>query len=198
MEHAPEGWIRAREAPAEPHAKRRLGGRVLPSHENSRATQSFAARDVKNQPPPGGGFLGTGTYHVHEHATAAINQGLSRGARIAIGVTTALCGAAMFLVAPASTEPRAIKFHAFSVFCFLLTAACFTTGRVRQFFGSVIGFAIFLLGVAYLADELRGGALGSGSRANPSVANAVTFLLFIGAPGAAYAWKARFGFRKPP
>jgi len=133
---------------------------------------------------------------MYEHANEAINQGLSRGARFTLGVTTALCGAAMFLVAPPMTEPRAMGFHAFSVFCFFIAAACFTSGRARQFFGSVIGCAIFLLGLAYLVEQLLGGPLLSESRGSSSVTNAASYLLLIGSPGLAYACKARFGFRK--
>ena len=135
---------------------------------------------------------------MYEHANATINRGLSRGARLTLGVTTALCGAAMFLVAPPMTEPRAMWFHAFSVFCFLITAACFTSGRIRQFIGSVIGSVIFLLGVAYLVEQLLGGPLLSESRGSSSVASAAKYFLFIGLPGAAYTYKARFGLRKTP
>lgn len=133
---------------------------------------------------------------MYENAEAVITGGLSRGARITLGVTTALCGAAMFLVAPPMSEPRALGFHAFSVFCFLIAAACFTSGRTRQFIGSVIGCAIFLIGAAYLAEQLLKGSLLSERRGDTSVAGASLFFFSIGLPGAAYAYRTRFGFRK--
>ena len=135
---------------------------------------------------------------MYGRANESINQGLSFGARLVLGLVAGLFGCVMFLAAPSSSDPKAIGFYAFGVFCMLITAACFTSGRVRQFIGSVIGCAIFLVGVAYLISELSGGVLLPGSRANPSAYNAIKYCLFIGIPGVVYAYKVRFGFRKAP
>lgn len=134
---------------------------------------------------------------MYERANSEINRGLSRGARLLLGFMSALFGLVMVLTAPAG-EPRAVWFYLFGAFCFFIALACFTSGRVRQFIGSLIGCAIFLAGVAYLAAELSGGVFWSGSRATPSAYNAVKYLLLIGIPGVAYAYKVRFGFRRAP
>lgn len=134
---------------------------------------------------------------MYERANSEINRGLSLGARLLLGCVSALFGLVMVLAAP-TREPRAVWFYAFGVFCFFITLACFTSGRVRQFIGSIIGCTIFLVGVAYLAVELSGGVFWSGSRASPSAYNAANYLLFIGIPGVVYAYKVRFGFRRAP
>ena len=134
---------------------------------------------------------------MYERANTEINRGLSFGARLLLGFMAALFGLVMVLTAPTG-EPRAVWFYAFGVFCFFIAVACFTSGRVRQFIGSLIGCTIFLVGVAYLVAELSGGTLWSGSRGSPSVYNAAKYLLLIGIPGVAYAYKVRFGFRRAP
>jgi hypothetical protein len=132
---------------------------------------------------------------MYERANAEINRGLSFGARLLLGFVAGLFGLIMVLTAPVG-ESRAIGFYGFGFFCLLISIACFTSGRVRQFIGSLIGCAIFAVGVAYLVAELFGGPLWSGRRSSPFVFNAVMYLLFIGIPGVVYAYKARFGFRK--
>jgi hypothetical protein len=135
---------------------------------------------------------------MYERANEAINQGLSFGARLVLGLIVGLFGVVMFLVAPSGADPKAIGFYGFGTFCFLVAISCFTSGRVRQFIGSVIGCTIFLVGAAYLLAELSDGVLWSGSRANPSAYNAVMYLILIGIPGVVYAYKVRFGFGKAP
>jgi len=130
---------------------------------------------------------------MYERANETINQGLSLGARLLLGAVSALFGVVMFLVA---TPDHLVGFYAFGAFCLSIAIACFTSGRLRQFIGSVIGCAIFLAGVAYLGAEVYEGRLWSGSRAEPSAFNAAGYLLFIGIPGVAYAYKVRFGFRR--
>lgn len=133
---------------------------------------------------------------MYEQANETINQGLSLGARIILGVISGLFGVVMLLVAPPTD--KAIYFYLFGAFCLFITVACFTKGRVRQFVGSSIGSAIFIMGLVYLVSELAGGVFWSGRRSESSVLNALMYLIFIGVPGAAYAFKARFGFPKKP
>jgi len=135
---------------------------------------------------------------MYRQSNEAINHGLSLGARIVLGSVAALFGTVMLLVAPPSTDTKTIGFYAFGAFCLLIAIACFTSGRVRQFIGSVIGCTIFFVGVAYLVAEFSAGTLSSSSHASPSAYNAVKYLLFIGIPGIVYAYKVRFGFRKAP
>lgn len=141
---------------------------------------------------------GVRAHHMlYERANKIItNQGLSLGARLLLGLVAGLFGAVMFLAAPPGTDSKAIGFYAFGLLCLLIAIACFTSGRVRQFIGSVIGCSIFLVGITYLVAELSGGKLWDST--NPSAYNAAKYLLFIGIPGIVYAYKVRFGFRKSP
>jgi tellurite resistance protein TehA-like permease len=131
---------------------------------------------------------------VYEQANKSINEGLSLGARIFLGSIAALFGAMMVLTGEGAANPAGVI--GFGVFCILIAVVCVVRGRVRQFVGSVIGTLIFLAGLAYLAHQLLGGTLISASRGEPSVLNAVLYLVFIGIPGATYAYKARFGFAR--
>ena len=133
---------------------------------------------------------------MYEQANNTITAGLSLGARITLGSISGLFGAVMMLIAPPTD--KAVYFYLFGTFCLLVTIACFTSGRVRQFIGSTIGAAIFLVGLWYLAKELMVGALWSGRRSEPSAFNALLYLFSIGVPGAAYAYKVRFGFAEKP
>ena len=128
---------------------------------------------------------------MYRKANETINQGLSLGARILLGSVAALMGAMMILIAE---PPNKAAFFAIGAFCLAIALACVTRGRVRQFIGSCIGVVIFLAGVAYLAWEIGNGVFWSGQRSQPSVVNAILYLVFIGVPGAAYAYKVRFGY----
>jgi hypothetical protein len=133
---------------------------------------------------------------MYEQANETINEGLSLGARITLGLISGLFGVVILLIAPPTDE--ALFPYLFGSFCLFVTIACFTRGRVRQFVGSIIGTAIFVIGLWYLASELLAGVFLSGGRSEPSVFNALFYLSFIGVPGAIYAYKARFGFAKRP
>ena len=133
---------------------------------------------------------------MYEQANETINKGLSLGARVTLGLVATLFGVVMVLIAPPTD--KAIYFYLFGVFCLLIAIACFTSGRFRQFVGSVIGSTMFGIGLVYLISEAMGGIYWTGRRSEPSVYNALFYLFFIGIPGAAYAYKARFGFRKLP
>ncbi|OBR76803.1 hypothetical protein [Xanthomonas arboricola] len=131
---------------------------------------------------------------MYQRAERTINHGLSLGARLLLGAFAMLFCAVMVVVAPPTD--KAIYFHLFAAFCLLLALACFTQGRVRQFIGSLIGCTIFGLGIWYLVVELSRAPTWLGARSQPSVLNACLYLLFIGFPGAAYAYRARFGMRR--
>lgn len=133
---------------------------------------------------------------MYRHAEETINHGLSLGAMLLLGVLATLFGITMVLIAPPTD--KAIFFYAFGIFCLLIALGCFTKGRVRQFIGSVVGCAVFGLGVWYLVIELSRGIYWPGARSEPSVWNACLYLVFIGIPGAAYAYRARFGLRRKP
>jgi hypothetical protein len=134
-------------------------------------------------------------FETYRHAADAIMAGLSPGARIAIGVGCVLFG--VMMLATASSTKAPVLGIAIGVFCLLIAAACVTKGRVRQFIGSLIGLALFLAALAYLWSELSGGKY-LGAHGEPSVLNAVLFLVFFGIPGLTYVFLARFGLSKKP
>jgi hypothetical protein len=120
-------------------------------------------------------------------------KGLSVGARVFLGIISALFGFMMIISAEESKFPFAI--YLFGAFCFLVMLTCVTSGRVRQFIGSVIGTVIVGLAVWYLCSEISDGPVISDRRSVPSIFNAILFCVFFGVPSAAYVIKAKFGFR---
>lgn len=128
-------------------------------------------------------------------ANELATRGLSLAPRLLLGTVALLFGAFMILAASSSASP--IGFYLFGAVCLAVTLACYTWGRVRQFIGSLIGVGVFIAGVGFLIGELKGGVLWSGSRTQPSVFNAILFIIFMGLPGLMYALKTGFGFRKP-
>src|SRR3990172_1192605 len=109
---------------------------------------------------------------MYKAAEEQINKGLSPFARFILGFFSALFGVLMVLTAP-PTE-KSPYFYAFGIFCFLISVACFTKGRLRQFVGSTIGSVLFLLSTGYLVLQFMGGPFLSDRRSEPSVANAIT------------------------
>lgn len=131
---------------------------------------------------------------VYKTAEGYIRRGLSPAARVILAVFSGLCGLMMFLAAP-PTE-KAVFFHLFGTFCLLISLACVTRGRVRQFAGSLVGCALFLGSLVYLCAQLTGGRWFLGGVAEPSVGNAILFFLAFGVPGIAYALRVRFGLKR--
>jgi hypothetical protein len=120
---------------------------------------------------------------------------MSRGLRSVLAVAAGLSGVMVMVAAPPTD--KAPLFHAVGAFCFVLACACLARGRTAQFLGSVVGSAVFITGCWYLAsmiEELRTSM--GGGRSQPSVRNALLFLVTFGLPGAAYAWHAGFGLRR--
>jgi hypothetical protein len=131
---------------------------------------------------------------IHKVAAQKINQGLSLASRIIRSGFSALSGVTMILMAP--SFDKTLYFYEFGVFCLLITVACVTQGRVRQFIGSTIGTVLSCAALGYLYVEMRSGTFISNSRSSPSLPNAIGFLVAFGVPGALYALKTRFGFAK--
>jgi len=127
-------------------------------------------------------------------AEKTIRKGLSPVARILLGAVSALFGLIMLATASGTADP----FFATMIgaFCFAIALACVTWGRVRQFVGSLIGTALFILSLVYLWSQVTGGTLLWGNRSEPSILTAVLFVVFLGVPGISYAASARFGLRK--
>lgn len=117
---------------------------------------------------------------------------MSFGARLLLGTISLVFGAMMILMA-SGVEHR-WGFYGFGAFCVSIGAACFTTGRVRDLFGSLIASGIVAAGIAYLVAEISSGPPVSGSAAAPSVLNALLFNVVFSLPAAVYLWRTRFGF----
>lgn len=121
---------------------------------------------------------------------------MSLGARIILALVACLFGAIMFLHGTTAEPDKAWFSYVFGGFCICIAAASVLKGRAARFFGSVVGSFVFLAGLAYLGHEIFAGPMSSGSRSEPSVFNAVMFMLVFGVPGAFYTFSARFGFGK--
>jgi hypothetical protein len=135
--------------------------------------------------------LGAAMYHG---AVKKIKEGLSPVAKFLLGAVSALFGLIMAATASGTKDPFFATM--IGIFCFTITLACVTWGRVRQFAGSIIGTALFCLALVYLWSQVAGVPLFFGSRSEPSILNAVLFIVFLGVPGITYAVTARFGLRK--
>jgi hypothetical protein len=123
---------------------------------------------------------------------------MSVGSRLLLGVVTLLVGLLMVLIASPEEGAKKLFFYGFGGFCFLIALSCVTHGRARSFVGSFVGVVVCATAIWYLASMLVAGPVTSASLPEPSVLNAILFLLVFGVPGAAYAWKVRFGFRRAP
>jgi apolipoprotein N-acyltransferase len=133
--------------------------------------------------------------NLHRIAATQITQGgLSVTARIILASFSALFGAVTVLAAPPTD--KAIYFYAFGGLCVLICGACLTSGRVRQFCGSIIGVALFLLSAWFLYSQVQSGHYLSRGPGDPSLLSSILFLVAFGIPGIRYAAKARFGFRR--
>ena len=128
---------------------------------------------------------------MYREGEEIINKGLSPFSRILLGLFSGLFGVVMVITAP--DNDKSIFFYLFGGFCFLICFACIVKGKARQFLGSIIGVCIFLLSLGYLVNEIIGGPLISGSRSEPSVINAIAFLILFGIPGLSYALRVKFG-----
>jgi hypothetical protein len=120
------------------------------------------------------------------------SQGLSLFPRIILAVFVGLFAAVMFLTAP--DDGNAIFFYLFGGLCAVIALACMFRGRVRQFFGSIIGVAVSALAIWYLWSEVKAGSLVSHRPGDPSLLKAILFGFVFGLPGLGYAIRTRFGF----
>ena len=114
--------------------------------------------------------------------------------KILLGFFSGLFGVMMIAIAP--TTEQAIFYYLFGGFCLAICLACIFRGRVREFMGSIVGFTVFVTALWYLYSQIVEGPLASGSQSEPSIINAVMFLLVFGLPGLGYVVAAKFGFSK--
>jgi len=131
---------------------------------------------------------------MYQLAEQKINEGLSLFPRLLLALCSTVFGLVMILVEPPTD--KAPLFYSFSGLCFLVSLACVTRGRIRQFVGSLIGTALAALTLGYLGYEVLRGPVVSGSRSEPSVVTSILCFLAFGLPGARYVWKAWFGLSR--
>jgi len=130
---------------------------------------------------------------MYKSAEKEIRRGLSLPARFILGSVSAIFGIGMIML-PISVE-TAFYSNAFGIFFLIISLACFTKGKFRQFVGSLMGCSLFLISILYLYSEIATGPLFFERRSEPSVLNAVCFLVAFGIPGISYAAKVQFGRR---
>ena len=119
-----------------------------------------------------------------------INKGLGGFTRVLLGLVSGGFGLAMFSMSPPTEE--SLYFYAIAVFCVSTSCACFFSGRVRKFFGSIVGLILFSASIGYITNQALGGPLFS-ARSEQSLVNAIIFTICFGVPGISYVLKARFG-----
>jgi len=118
---------------------------------------------------------------------------MSFSLRLILALVCALFGVMMIAIAPSEKAPF---FYGFGAFCLAIAVTCFTSGRLADFFGSLIGTSVFLVAIWYVVSVLFEGPLATGRRSEPSIVNALLFFAAFGLPAAAFVWKARFGLGK--
>jgi hypothetical protein len=131
---------------------------------------------------------------MYREGQEVLERGLSRGSRVFLGLVAGLFCAGMAVMAPSSGSP--IGFYLFAVFCGSIALACLFTGRWRRLIGRFIGAAVFAASAWYFVGQLSAGTLISGSRSEPSILNALIFLLVAGLPGLLFALFGRFTWRR--
>ncbi|MCL2872002.1 MAG: hypothetical protein FWF41_03310 [Betaproteobacteria bacterium] len=124
-------------------------------------------------------------------------RSLGFGARLLLAFVTGLFGVVMLLIAlTGPPEGKAPHFCVFALLCLAIAVACFTKGRVAQFFGSLIASGVLVVALFYLGHELSEGSFWKGSRSQPSIVNALFFCFLFGIPAAVYLIEAKFGLSK--
>lgn len=133
-------------------------------------------------------------FHKQAYKTSerVITAGLSIWSRVLLGSVSAVF--ALMLLSAA--ESRGGLYYLPGAFCLLITFACFTAGRVRQFLGSCIGVVMFGTCLAILVEDLFDPSIWTGERPFSTVKSPL-YLSLMGIPGGMYALRVRFGFRKP-
>jgi membrane-bound ClpP family serine protease len=121
-------------------------------------------------------------------------QGLSVVSRSILAFFSLLFGIVMCLTAP--DNGKAIYFYAFGALCFVIGLACITTGRLRQFFGSVIGTGLVILSAWFVFSQIASGHVMSRGPGDPSLVGSMLFSLAFGLPGFRYVMRVRFGLRR--
>lgn len=116
------------------------------------------------------------------------------GARVTLGVFSALFGIVMLLIVP-DVGPTA-GHYVFGGFCLCLALACLTQGWTAKVFGSTVACCVVIAGLGYLAWAVAKGPVFSDRQGLPSVVNAILFNVVFSLPAGLYVWKVRFGWRK--
>jgi phosphotransferase system glucose/maltose/N-acetylglucosamine-specific IIC component len=136
---------------------------------------------------------------MDETEESTIPGSASRAVRLLLGTAAGFFSVLMFITTPSSPSP--VFSALFGMFCVAIALACATQGRVRQFFGSVIGCAVFGLTLCYLWVAGVGGPV---TTDRPillsllSLLSAMPYFVCFGLPSAAYVVSARFGFARQP
>lgn len=128
---------------------------------------------------------------MYKEAEKQINEGLSPFARIFLGLVAGLFGFMMISIAPPTDNQ--LPYYMIGGFCLLISLCCITTGRVRQFAGSIIGCVLFISSLFYIYSQLGSDSPLFSARSDQSLFNSFLFLVCFGLPGITYVVKAKFG-----
>lgn len=88
-----------------------------------------------------------------------INKGLGGFTRALLGLVSGGFGLAMIPMDPPTEE--SLYFYTLAVFCVSISCACFFNGRLRKFFGSIIGSILFATSIGYVGNQALDGPLSS-------------------------------------
>lgn len=107
---------------------------------------------------------------------------MSLGARLSIAVVLLLAGAGFCYEGFLFKDMGACHLlFVFAIICFISVASCFK-GRHSALTNRIIGAFVFILYIAYIISEIYERKWFSGSRAEPSVYNAILGLSYWGLP----------------
>ena len=117
---------------------------------------------------------------------------MGTAARFIVAIVSILSASVMMFSAGESLRPWLS--YLVAIFFFSIGLASLSRGRVARAAGSIVAIGVVVAGAAHLVSTLVNGEYRSGSRSEPSVVNAVLFLIVYGVPALAYLVYGRFTF----
>ena len=126
-------------------------------------------------------------------AVKAIDKGVSPWVKYLVGTIALLCFFVTTLISLNNENP----IYEFSLFCALLAALCFTSGKTQRAIGKLISLTLVLISFWYLYFALTYTPGVSDTNFAPSFGKAFLFFCFIGLPALSYLWSGKLVNVKP-
>lgn len=114
---------------------------------------------------------------MYREAEEHMKEGFCPVSKFIIGGVSGLLGIMMILIAP-PTEKQ-LYFYLFGSIFLVISLACIFKGRVRLFFGSIIGAVLVILSGWYLIYQTLYGDSMFSTRSDQSIFNAFLFTFFL-------------------